>query len=118
MLLLSSFVVLAVWWLVTPSANADRFVRAIHEQRYERAQELFAIERSKMMLPTGIPILTAQAAVGELSWKDLLRGRRAINFKVVYQGKSRPLEISTPMEAGCRGIHAVDLEERRKRGND
>lgn len=111
-LILSALVVLAIWWLATPSATADRFVRAISEQRYDRAQEMFAIERSRMMLPTEIPILTAHATVGDLTWKDLLRGRRAIDFKVVYQGESRPLEFSTAMEAGCRGIHAIDLEER------
>lgn len=65
-----------------------------------------------MMLPTDIPILNAKVQTAEWTWKDLLRGRRPMDFLILYNGSSRPIEMKIRMEAGVRGIHAVDFEER------
>lgn len=75
---------------------------------------MFAVERSKMMLPTDIPILNAKVETTAWTWKDLLRGRRPMEFLILYSGTSRPIEMKIRMEAGVRGIHAVDFEEREK----
>ena len=115
LVILSALTVLAIWWLATPSANAMRFAQAVNSKRYEIAQSMFAVERSKMMLPTDIPILNAKVVTTAWTWKDLLRGRRPMDFLIVYNGTRRPIEMKIRMEAGVRGIHAVDAEERSRR---
>jgi VanZ family protein len=80
-----TIVALACYWLMLPTMNAQRFVRAIHLHDYATAESLFASEDDAF--PGSFKDydhFVANAQLASLTWDDLWKGERRVSIAINY----------------------------------
>ena len=107
-LLLTTLVAIGVWWLVSPTRTATRFVNLVNEQQHDRAASMFVVEGADEMLTKWKPLGEANAIPIKLTAADLWSGRRAIHLSVTYTFEGDDVLGFFPLEADYRGIYVIN----------
>lgn len=107
-LMLTTCVAIVVWWLVTPTRTANRFVNLVNSKRHQEAAEMFVVDGAEAMLTEWKPLIDASAIPIKLTAADLWQGRRAIHLSVTYDNRVADKPGFFPLEANYRGIFAIN----------
>ena len=105
--ILTAVVAVAAWWLASPTAMAQKFAKAVNQERYDQAADLFVVRGANSMLTEWKPLVEAHALPTKLTLMDLVRGRRAVHLTVTYESSMAGVPGFFPLEADYRGIHLV-----------
>ena len=82
----TAIVAIACYWLVLPTINAQRFVRDVKCENYERADTYFRNLDDRFLLAWNEKYwrLYARASLEPWSFAELLRGRRLVRMHLTF----------------------------------
>jgi VanZ family protein len=76
---------LACYWMMLPTMNAQRFVRAIQQHDYATAESLFMASSKKFPGDfKNFPVVELEPSLQPLTWSELWKGERAIFVTISF----------------------------------